>query len=102
MSDKNITRRSLRDRRRGKTDWARLRHQTDEEIAAQAAANPDVAPIAEPGWIARADVLPPNKEAINIRLDADILNYFRSSGAGYQTRINNVLRAYVEAHKKSA
>lgn len=102
MSDDNIVKRSLRDRRPGKTDWARLLRQTDEDIAAQAVADPDVAPIAEDNWMAGAELVMPNKEAINIRLDSDVLEYFRNAGAGYQTRINNVLRAYVSAQKKSA
>lgn len=37
------------------------------------------------------------KAAISLRLDADVLNWFKSEGAGYQTRINAVLRAYMEA-----
>lgn len=39
----------------------------------------------------------PRKEAISLRLDADILEWFRAQGPGYQTRINAVLRAYKEA-----
>lgn len=39
----------------------------------------------------------PRKEAISLRLDADVLDWFRARGAGYQTRINAVLRAYMEA-----
>lgn len=39
----------------------------------------------------------PRKAAISLRLDADVLNWFKGQGAGYQTRINAVLRAYMEA-----
>lgn len=39
----------------------------------------------------------PGKAAISLRLDADVLDWFRAQGAGYQTRINAVLRAYMEA-----
>ena len=39
----------------------------------------------------------PRKAAISLRLDADVLDWFRAQGAGYQTRINAVLRAYMEA-----
>ena len=45
--------------------------------------------------------LPPRKEAVNIRLDADVLEWFRRSGKGYQTRINKVLRAFVESRRAS-
>lgn len=49
--------------------------------------------------------VPPGKERITIRLDADILDYFRDiveqAGRGnYQTLINNALRAYIESGKK--
>jgi uncharacterized protein (DUF4415 family) len=49
--------------------------------------------------------VPPGKERITIRLDADILDYFRdmverAGGGNYQTLINNALRAYIEGGKK--
>jgi len=40
------------------------------------------------------------KEQITIRVDSDVLNWFRSHGKGYQTRINALLRAYMEAHQR--
>jgi uncharacterized protein (DUF4415 family) len=40
---------------------------------------------------------PPRKAAISLRLDADVLDWFRAQGGGYQTRINAVLRAYMVA-----
>ena len=39
----------------------------------------------------------PRKAAVSLRLDADVLDWFKARGAGYQTRINAVLRAYMEA-----
>lgn len=39
----------------------------------------------------------PRKAAVSLRLDADVLEWFKARGAGYQTRINAVLRAYMEA-----
>lgn len=39
-----------------------------------------------------------NKRQITLRLDADVLDYFRHAGSRYQTRINQVLRAYMQAH----
>jgi uncharacterized protein (DUF4415 family) len=41
--------------------------------------------------------VPPRKAAVSLRLDADVLDWFRAQGTGYQTRINAVLRAYMEA-----
>ncbi len=39
------------------------------------------------------------KQQVTLRLDADILDWFRSQGSGYQTKINQLLRAYVDAHR---
>ncbi len=39
-----------------------------------------------------------NKRQVTLRLDADVLDYFRNTGARYQTRINQVLRTYMQAH----
>jgi uncharacterized protein (DUF4415 family) len=43
---------------------------------------------------------PERKKPVTLRLDADILEWFRSTGKGYQTRINAVLRSYYEAHSR--
>jgi uncharacterized protein (DUF4415 family) len=43
---------------------------------------------------------PEKKKPVTLRLDADVLDWFRSLGKGYQTRINAVLRSFYEAHKK--
>ena len=45
--------------------------------------------------------LPTPKPTISIRLDADVLAFFKARGKGYQTRINAVLKAYVEAQKET-
>lgn len=45
--------------------------------------------------------LTPPKEQITLRLDADVLKWFRSRGSGYQTQINALLRAFMEAHRKA-
>ena len=42
-----------------------------------------------------------SKRQMTLRLDADVLAWFRNQGAGYQTRINQLLRAYMDAHRKS-
>lgn len=42
----------------------------------------------------------PRKESLTLRLDADVLKWFRSQGRGYQTQINALLRAYMEAHRR--
>ena len=45
---------------------------------------------------------PERKKPVTLRLDSDILEWFKSKGKGYQTKINAVLRSYVEANKKNA
>ena len=41
--------------------------------------------------------LPPGKEALKLRIDRDVIEWFRGTGKGYQTRMNNVLRAFVQS-----
>jgi uncharacterized protein (DUF4415 family) len=79
--------------RRGETltDWDRVRALTDEEIEASI------------DWDSAIAGLPPigkNKKQVTLRLDQDIIDWFRSQGRGYQTRMNAVLRAWVQGHKR--
>ena len=50
-------------------------------------------------WMKAADELPQTKRQITLRLDAEVLEFFKSTGTRYQSRMNAVLRSYVEAHK---
>jgi uncharacterized protein (DUF4415 family) len=85
---------------RGKTDWKRLERRRDVDIRKAATSDPDAAPVASPAWLRRAKLLEPQpKLPVSMRLDEDILKWFRARGRGYQTRINAVLRAYIEAHR---
>lgn len=59
----------------------------------------DIPELDDDFW-AKAEVRPPiDKSAISIRLDEDILAWFKAQGKGYQSRINAVLRAYYEAQQ---
>ncbi|RKX84577.1 MAG: 3-oxoacyl-ACP synthase [Spirochaetes bacterium] len=49
-------------------------------------------------WDNVKPVYPNEKKAISIRLDHDIIDFFKKEGRGYQSKINNVLRSYIEAH----
>jgi len=70
---------------------------TDAKIRRAVASDPDTF-IPNAKWFAQARVvLPENKEAVTLRLDPDILKWFKHHGRGYQTRINAVLRAFVES-----
>lgn len=92
--DENITVVSRNAPIKGKTDWARFDALTDEEIAEAVANDPDAVPI-DLDWSDAVVVVPSKKKAISIRLDEDVLDYFKSEGDGYQGRINAVLRSYM-------
>ncbi len=52
-------------------------------------------------WQMANQPMPEQKTQITLRIDADVIDFFKHAGKRYQTRINSVLRAYVEAHKKA-
>lgn len=83
---------------RGRADLPGLRQMSEEEIAATSPENlidlpPDFWDDAEVVW-------PQPKEAISLRVDQDVLKWFRASGPRYQTRINAVLRSYMAAMER--
>ena len=54
------------------------------------------------GWEDAVEIgIPIRKQAVHIRLDADVLAWFRDRGPGYQTRINTVLRSFVQHHRQA-
>jgi len=61
---------------------------------------PEVTPEMFARAVVRRGLKPiPRKQQVTLRLDADVLDWFRAQGRGYQTQINALLRAYVEAHR---
>ena len=81
-------------KKRSRTNWARIDALKDKAI--------DMSDIPEQGkaFFKRAVLrLPEPKTAVTIRLDQQVLKWFKAKGPGYQTRINALLRAYMEAHK---
>ena len=50
-------------------------------------------------WRNARIVVPPGKKSVHLRVDADVLAWFRAQGRGYLTRMNAVLRSYMEAHR---
>jgi uncharacterized protein (DUF4415 family) len=81
-------------KKRSKTDWKRIDAMRDEDI--------DFSEIPElgPDFFARAIIWPGPKKQITLRVDPDVLTFFRKQGRGYQTVINAVLRKYMEARKE--
>jgi len=85
---------------KGKTDWKRLDRQTAAQIEDIAASDREGAPMSDAEW-ARAEIVRPEKVAVGIKLDSDVLGWFKDQGKGYQTRINTVLRRFYEVQQKS-
>ena len=99
MKKEHIITRKWGDRRKGKTDWARVDALTDDDIAKAVANDPDAAPI-DIDWSDAVLVIPARKKAISIRVDEDVLDFFKKEGDGYQRRINAVLRSYMQQKAK--
>ncbi len=78
-----------------------MRHLTDAETVANAQADPAAPPTTAADW-RDAVVVPPRaaKPLVSLRIDRDVVEWFRATGRGYQTRMNAVLRAYVEHQRK--
>jgi len=72
---------------------------SEEEARALRARMRGQTEVAEVDWSAVPEVKVPGKVAISVRLDEDVLDFFRSEGRGYQTRINAVLRSYMLARQ---
>ena len=85
----------LRSRGETRSNWAKAAALTNEEIEAQIAADPDEAGMVI-DWDSATVEMPQPKAVLNMRIDRDVLEYFRKMGKGYQTRINAVLRSYMD------
>ena len=78
-----------------RTDWARIDAMKDEDI------DYSDAPKLGPDFFANAIIWPGLKEQITLRIDPDVLRFFRKQGRGYQSVMNSVLRKYMEARKEN-
>ena len=100
MNAKHTVTRTLNRRRRGRTDWARVDALSDRQIRNAVRSDPDAAPILDKKWFAKAKlVMPERKVPVSLRIDRDVVDWFKSHGARYQSRMNAVLKAYMHAHK---
>ena len=79
-----------------KTDWARLKSESVAAAPTRVHPEADVKHIVQ-GLVRRGLAPLPPKASISLRLDQDVLEWFKAQGAGYQTRINTVLRAFRDA-----
>jgi len=85
---------------KSQTNLVRLDKLTDEDIERSIASDPDRDGLRDIDWSKAEWVLPEPKAAISIRLDVDVLAFFKAGGAGYQRRINAVVRSYMKASTK--
>lgn len=85
---------------RGRADLGRLRRMTEAEI--QRTAPPERADLPKDFWDKAELVMPAPKQAISLRVDEDVLDWFKRTGPRYQTRMNAVLRSYMARTRKLA
>jgi uncharacterized protein (DUF4415 family) len=104
VNAKHIVQHTLRSANlsRDKTDWARVDSLTDQDIQQAVKDDPDAAPILDDEWFRHARlVMPERKLLISLRLDREVVDWFKRQGARYQTRINAVLKAFMLQSEKS-
>jgi uncharacterized protein (DUF4415 family) len=91
----------MRARGESKTDWARVDAMTEAELEAAIASDPDWADIARDWYELAKPHYPESMKEVRLRLDPDLVAWFKRPGPGYQARINAALRAFVEAHERA-
>lgn len=92
------TSRQTRKPSRGRADFERMARMTEEEI--QRTSPPQLANLPDDFWDSAVWMPPINKQPISLRVDDDVLAWFRKAGPRYQSRMNAVLRTYMEAMSK--
>jgi uncharacterized protein (DUF4415 family) len=85
---------------RSRTNWRRVDALKDEEI--DFSDTPELSPEVFARAVVRRGLKPvARKEQLTIRLDSDVLEWYKKQGPGYQTRINALLRAYMREHQRN-
>ncbi len=82
-------------KRKSRTNWERVDNLSDEKIDTS-----DIGPLDEDFFKHAELSMRTPKKSLTLRLDADVLEWFREQGKGYQTRINAILRTYMKVHTK--
>lgn len=101
MKGKRIVSRSRNSSKPGRTHWQRVAAMTEKEIVGAAKSDPDAQPTDLEFWKDAKVVLPERKQPVTLRIDQDVLTWFKAQGQRYQSRMNAVLKAYVQAHRKA-
>ena len=101
MSEERIVRYTIEQlmQMEDRTDWARLR--AEEAAGLEPELDEEEIGI-EWDWDNVKLVIPPIKKAVSVRLDQDVIAFFKAQGPGYQTRMNAVLRSFMLAKKDKA
>jgi uncharacterized protein (DUF4415 family) len=87
--------------RKSKTDLKRLREMKDEDI--DFSDLPEIPPEMFARGIIRRGLKPvPRKKQLTLRMDSDVIEWLKKQGRGYQTKINSLLRAYMDEHRRKA
>ncbi len=92
-ADKDLL--AMQQRGEDKSDWVKAAAMTDMEIEAAIASDEDEAGMVV-DWSKATVEMPQPKAVLNMRVDSDVMEFFRNQGKGYQTKINAVLRSYVD------
>jgi uncharacterized protein (DUF4415 family) len=86
--------------RQSRTNWKRVDALTDRKI--DFSETPELTPVMFARAIVRRGLKPvERKKLLTLRVDSDVVEWYKSQGAGYQTRINALLRAYMEERKNA-
>ena len=102
MSEKRSRKQPARRRQalRGRADLARLRRVSEREI--EATSPRELANLPDNFWDDATVVEPAKKQPISLRVDTDVLQWFKTQGPRYQSRINAVLRSYMSQRRQSS
>ncbi len=84
--------------KKSQTNWEQLDALAEKDI--DLSDTPELSPEMFAKAVVRRGLKPvPPKAQVTLRVDSDVLDWFKEQGHGYQTRINALLRAYMDAHK---
>ena len=90
----------MRSAGKSRSDWAKVKRFKDNDI--DFSDSPEIPPeVFAKAILQRSLSLKPHKLQLTLRIDGDVLEWFKAQGRGYQTRINALLRAYKEAHGRT-
>lgn len=85
---------------KSETDWERLDAMEDKDI--DFSEIPEITPGQFAKAVVRRGLKPRTKSQLTLRIDSDVIDWFKEQGQGWQTQINALLRAYVDEHQAQA